>query len=137
MTTPRRVPAATVVTALVTAALVAALAGWLLRPGDRPPEVQQAGTERFVVRLAVPDRRTDPWRVEVDRRDGRPGPVPDVRLEPVMTGMGHALDPVTAQPDGPGRYRAAVTLPMAGPWEITVRLDDGAGTEQAAFAVLR
>jgi hypothetical protein len=37
--------------------------------------------------------------------------------------MGHALAPITAAPQAPGRYRVTgVDLLMAGQWEITVSL---------------
>ncbi len=117
--------------------VVAAALGWLLIPVAGEPEVHRAATERHVVRLVVPVQGGEQWAVEVDGHDGRPAAVSDVRLEPVMSGMGHALEPVSARPDGAGRHRADVVLPMGGAWEITVRLHDAAGGEQAVFTVLR
>ncbi len=118
-------------------AVAAAALGWLLNPVGGEPEVHRTATERYVVRLVVPAQGGEQWAVEVDGRDGRPAAVSGVRLEPVMTGMGHALEPVPARPDGVGRHRADVVLPMSGAWEVTVRLHDAAGGAEAVFTVLR
>lgn len=54
-----------------------------------------------------------------------------------MAQMGHALAPVAAGPDGPGRFRAAdVGLPMSGQWEITVSLRGPGGPAQVVFPLL-
>ncbi len=122
-------------TALVASALVvAALLGWLVWP--RPPglRVEQAGTDRHVVRLATGDER---WRIEVDDRTGAPAAVEEVVVEPVMVDMGHAAEPVTARADRPGRFDLpAPALPMDGQWQVTVRFHDPGGEESAVLPLL-
>jgi YtkA-like len=52
----------------------------------------------------------------------QPASPDSVRVEPVMTQMGHALSPVAATRSEPGTYQAQVDFPMAGQWGITVRI---------------
>ena len=85
-----------------------------------------ASTPRYTVRLSVADPRTGPNSLGIE-----------VTVEPVMPQMGHALAPVTAVPEAPGRFRAATTdLPMAGPWQITVSLRDASGVDHVVFPLL-
>ncbi|RBQ18565.1 hypothetical protein DP939_18890 [Spongiactinospora rosea] len=106
---------------------------WLLRPsapaGD---QTFTAATARHAVRLTMsPARAARPstWVIEVTGVKGGPAEVDGVRVEPVMTQMGHAIPPLTASPAGAGRFRLpGVVLPMAGPWQLAVTID-AQGTE--------
>jgi hypothetical protein len=122
-------------TALLASALVvAAVLGWLAWPRPAGPRVEQAGTDRHVVRLAA---GADRWTVEVDDRTGAPAAVDEVVLEPVMVDMGHAAEPVTARADRPGRFALpAPPLPMDGQWQVTVRFRDPGGEERAVLPLL-
>lgn len=122
-------------TALVASALVvAALLGWLAWPRSPAVRVEQAGTDRHVVRLAAGAER---WVVEVDDRTGAPAAVEEVVVEPVMVDMGHAAEPVTARADRPGRFAVpAPLLPMDGQWQVTVRFRDPVGEESAVLPLL-
>lgn len=128
----RRLRPTAVAPALV-ALLVAATLWWLVHPAGAAA-VQQAGTDRHVVRV-ITHRGDDVWLVEVDDRAGRPASLRALVLEPVMPQMGHALEPVAAEESAPGRYRARVLLPMSGPWQVTVRLRDDLGDEQVVVPV--
>jgi YtkA-like protein len=98
-----------------------------------------ASTPRYTVRLSVADPRTGPNSIGLEVTDPAGAPVEpaEVTVEPVMPQMGHALAPVTAVPEAPGRFRAATTdLPMAGPWQITVSLRDASGVDHVVFPLL-
>jgi len=98
-----------------------------------------ASTPRYTVRLSVADPRTGPNSLGIEVTDpaGTPAKPAEVTVEPVMPQMGHALAPVTAVPEAPGRFRAATTdLPMAGPWQITVSLRDASGVDHVVFPLL-
>jgi hypothetical protein len=119
--------------ALTAAAVVIATTVGLARTtgSDDQTAVRAAAGQRaveVVVVAAVGDRG-----VEIRRSD--PAGVTEVRLEPTMTDMGHAYPPVaaTAVDRGSGRYRAETRFDMAGRWELTVVVDDGAGTERAVL----
>ena len=119
----------------VVALVVAAGAAWLLWGGGAAkPSVQQAVSGPYTVKFAADEPRIggNTFALEVN------GPAPDaVTVEPVMAQMGHALAPVPAGPDGPGRFRAAdVGLPMSGQWEITVSLRGPGGPAQVVFPLL-
>jgi hypothetical protein len=120
---------------IVVALLVAAGAAWLLwGGGDAKPTTQQAVSGPYTVQFSADEPRIggNTFAVAVA------GPAPEaVTVAPVMAQMGHALAPVPAGPDGPGRFRAAdVGLPMAGQWEITVSLRGPGGPAQVVFPVL-
>ncbi|MBE1499226.1 hypothetical protein H4696_006326 [Amycolatopsis lexingtonensis] len=123
-------------TLIVAVALVAAgLLTWLLWPGGgAKPTTQQAVSGPYTVQFSADRPRIggNTFAVAVT------GPAPDaVTIAPVMAQMGHALAPVPAGPDGPGRFRAAdVGLPMAGQWEITVSLRGPGGAAQVVFPLL-
>ncbi|WP_439385818.1 FixH family protein [Amycolatopsis lexingtonensis] len=123
-------------TLIVVVALVAAgLLTWLLWPGGAAkPTTQQAVSGPYTVQFSADRPRIggNTFAVAVT------GPAPEsVTVAPVMAQMGHALAPVPAGPDGPGRFRAAdVGLPMAGQWEITVSLRGPGGAAQVVFPLL-
>lgn len=119
----------------VVALLVAAGVAWLIWGGSgSTPTAQQAVSGPYTVRFTADAPRLggNDFSLEVT------GPAPEgVTVEPVMAQMGHALAPVPAGPDGPGRYRATdVGLPMSGQWEITVSLRGPGGPAQVVFPLL-
>ncbi|ADJ42226.1 hypothetical protein AMES_0404 [Amycolatopsis mediterranei S699] len=119
----------------VVALVVAAGAAWLLWGGNGAKSTtQQAVSGPYTVQFSAEQPRIggNTFAVAVT------GPAPEaVTVAPVMAQMGHALTPVPAGPDGPGRFRAAdVGLPMAGQWEITVSLRGPGGPAQVVFPVL-
>ncbi|RZQ64473.1 hypothetical protein EWH70_10495 [Amycolatopsis suaedae] len=120
------------------AGLVAvALLGWLLWPSAAAaPTVLQTSTKHFGVRLTVEDPKPGLNVIGIELTDpqGRPADARTVTVEPAMPRMGHALEPVPATAEAPGRYRATgTTLPMSGQWEITVAIN---GVERAVFGLL-
>ena len=124
----------------VCAAVLAGVVLWLLWPrGGAGPAVLRNGTAHYLVRLTVHTPRTGVRPVTVDVTDlrGRPVTLREVTVEPVMPHMGHAVEPVAAVAEGPGRYRAAnLSLPMAGAWEFDVLLHGPTGTDQVVFPLL-
>ncbi|MEV8633091.1 FixH family protein [Streptosporangium sp. NPDC051023] len=124
----------------VCAAVLAGAALWLFWPwGDTGPAVLSNGTAHYRIRLTVDASRTgaSPVTVEVADLQGRPVTLRKVTVEPVMTTMGHAYEPVDAVAAGPGRYRAeSLSLRMGGAWELNVLLHGPTGVEQAAFPLL-
>ncbi|WP_290057506.1 hypothetical protein [Amycolatopsis solani] len=117
------------------AVVAAGLLTWLLWPGGgAKPTTQQAVSGPYTVQFSADRPRIggNTFAVAVT------GPAPEaVTVAPVMAQMGHALAPVPAGPDGPGRVRAAgVGLPMAGQWEITVSLRGPGGAAQVVFPLL-
>ncbi|WP_158887668.1 FixH family protein [Amycolatopsis anabasis] len=128
--------------ALIAGVVVAAgvLLAWLLWPaGDSGPNVLRGGTERYAVELSLDNPRVGANSVALLVTDPRGAPVAldSVTVEPVMPQMGHAITPVPAGPDGPGRYRAHdLVLPMSGQWELTVRLRGAPGPDQVVFPLL-
>ncbi|WP_410587102.1 FixH family protein [Amycolatopsis sp. lyj-23] len=119
----------------VVALVVAAGAAWLFWGGGAAkPSTQQAVSGPYTVQFSADRPRIggNTFAVAVT------GPAPEaVTVAPVMAQMGHALTPVPAGPDGPGRFRAAdVALPMAGQWEITVSLRGPGGPAQVVFPLL-
>lgn len=113
---------------------------WLMWPSaSSGTTVLRSATNTHNVQLSVdaPKLGLNSFGLEVTDQSGKPARLDSVTVEPVMPRMGHALAPVTAGPDGPGRYRAAETvLPMSGQWEITISLRGPGGTEQAVFPLL-
>lgn len=122
------------------AVLTLGVLAWLVWPSaSSGPTVLKSATGLHTVQLSVdaPKLGTNSFGVEVTDQSGNPARLDSVTVEPVMPQMGHALSPVTAGPEGPGRYRAAETvLPMSGQWEITISLHGPGGTEQAVFPLL-
>lgn len=123
---------------LVIAAIAAAVVGagiWLLWPKSMDDSAVPSTAGPYLVQLIgeSPKAGVSPVTVEITGNDGQP-PAPDsVTFEPAMPQMGHATTPVDAVAQGDGRYRADVDLPMAGQWEITVRI---AASDQVHEAVL-
>jgi putative copper export protein/mono/diheme cytochrome c family protein len=73
-------------------------------------------------------RQPDGLNFEMSIRDaqGNPPPRPlDVQI--IMNMQDHPMPPVGVQASstGPGSYRATVALPMAGRWQLVIRLPDG------------
>ncbi|WP_370946215.1 FixH family protein [Amycolatopsis sp. cg5] len=122
------------------AVLILGVLAWLVWPSTSSgPTVLKSATGSHTIQLSVdaPKLGTNSFGVEVTDQSGKPARLDSVTVEPVMPQMGHALSPVTAGQEGPGRYRAAETvLPMTGQWEITISLHGPAGTEQAVFPLL-
>jgi hypothetical protein len=125
---------------VATAVLVAATLAWLLWPsGTNGPTVLKAVSGGYSVQLSVdaPTLGGNTLTFDVTQPGGEPARLDAVTVEPVMPQMGHALAPVTATADTPGRYRAADTLlPMSGQWELTVSLHGPAGPAQLVFPLL-
>ncbi|WAL69325.1 FixH family protein [Amycolatopsis cynarae] len=114
--------------------LAAAIVVWLCLPSaDAGTVVQQAAGRIYQVRLSVEDPRVG---VNALSLEVTPSSVEEVRVEPVMPQMGHALAPVPATVSGPGSYRAEATLPMSGQWELTLVLEGPLGTEQLVIPLL-
>jgi len=118
---------------LAVAAVVIISTVWFARTTGSDEQTALRGTAghrdvEVVVTAAVGDRS-----VEIQLSD--PAGVTEVRLEPAMTEMGHAYPPLTATAvdRGTGRYRAETHFDMAGRWELTVVVDDDAGTERAVL----
>jgi hypothetical protein len=120
------------------AALVVVVLTWLVWPSPAGPAVATAGTDRHTVRLSAVPPRIGPISLLLDVTDaaGRPAVLDGVSVAPVMPQMGHALPPVTAVGEAPGRYRVGVTLPMSGQWEIAVTLRDRTGGDQVVVPLL-
>ena len=125
---------------VVFTAIAAAVVGagiWFLWPSSQDPTTSAATAGPYLVRLtgAPPQVGDSTLTVEVSG-DGAQPPAPDsVTLEPAMSQMGHATPPVVAAEESPGHYRAKVHLPMAGQWEITVRIAESGRVHQAVLSV--
>ncbi|MEV3984181.1 FixH family protein [Nonomuraea sp. NPDC049758] len=112
----------------VAALLAAALAVFLYVRGSAPGPLTLTSTgERYAVTVLVPRPTTGRVTAEVRVTSGDPH---TVALSTVMPGMGHATPEIVADPRQPGRYVAEGELfPMAGVWELSVRLSGAAGEE--------
>ncbi|WP_018684935.1 FixH family protein [Actinokineospora enzanensis] len=122
----------------VAAVLVVGLAVLLWPSSGRGVDLRASAGD-YALRLTVDDPRVgaNTVRVEVTDQAGGPVAADEVTVEPVMADMGHALAPVTATPDGPGRYTAAPTdLPMAGLWELTVTVRRDRTSAHAVFTLV-
>jgi hypothetical protein len=120
-------------------ALVAVLALVFWPDGSGGPAVFTASTGTHTVRLSVDglQRGTNSFGLDITEPEGAPAAVDRVTVEPVMPQMGHALAPIEARTEAPGRFRAEnAVLPMSGPWEITVSLHAPSGTEHVVFPLL-
>ncbi|GGT40953.1 FixH family protein [Nonomuraea spiralis] len=112
----------------VAALLAAALALFLYARGSGPAPLTltSVGT-RYAVTVSIPRPTTGRVAAEVRVTSGDPH---TVTLSTVMPGMGHATPEITADQRQPGRYAAEGELfPMAGVWELSVRLSGAAGEE--------
>lgn len=120
-------------------AAVVAVAVLLLLPAGAPggQAELQADTARHTVRMVVDKVVVGTSAVQIEVSEA--ADVTGVRLEPVMTHMGHAFPPLTAEPvtDSAerGRYRTDVGFDMPGHWELTVVIDDGQGTQRVTFPI--
>jgi hypothetical protein len=120
-------------------ALVAVLVLVFWPDGSGGQAVFTTSTGQHTVRLSVDglQRGTNSFGLEVTDADGTPSAVDRVTVEPVMPQMGHALAPIEARTEAPGRFRADnADLPMSGPWELTVSLHAASGTEHVVFPLL-
>ncbi|MTE17162.1 FixH family protein [Nocardia aurantiaca] len=119
--------------------LVAALVTWWLWPSDNAKTLPRSAAGPYQVRLSVSGGSPRPGdnTVDLDITDqhGNAATPDRVSVEPAMPQMGHALPPSTAAAVTPGHYRATVTLPMPGQWEIAVRLSGAPGSGSATFSV--
>jgi nitrogen fixation protein FixH len=122
----------------IAAIVVAVGAGiWMLWPKSMDDSAATAAAGPYLVQLTgeSPTVGISPITVEITGNGSRP-PTPDsVIFEPAMPQMGHATTPVPAAAQGDGRYRADVDLPMAGQWEITVRIAAGGQVQEAVLSV--
>ncbi|MFE3227201.1 FixH family protein [Nocardia sp. NPDC059228] len=119
--------------------LVAALLTWWLWPSGsaKPVPRSAAGPYQVQLRVSGGSAHTGDNTVDLDITDQHgTAATPDrVSVEPAMPQMGHALPPSTAAVVTPGHYRATVTLPMPGQWEIAVKLSGAPGSGSATFSV--
>lgn len=109
----------------VVAAVIAVVAAFVvLWPRDVAARPHLAETSRLRFELTPTSTRagSNSFDLRITDRSGNAADG-DVTVEPAMPQMGHALAPITAAPQAPGRYQVAgVDLFMAGQWEITVSL---------------
>ncbi|WP_167474417.1 FixH family protein [Nocardia arthritidis] len=125
---------------VVVAALILAVAAlvWSLWPSSGGPTVLTSASAQHTVVLTAADLRvgTTAFDLEISDAHGAPATLDQVRVEPVMAMMGHAIGAVTAKPVGPGRFRAdGIELTMAGQWQITVTLVDRSGIDRVIVPV--
>lgn len=103
-------------------ALVAALAVLWPRGVEAQPHLAESAQLRFELTPTSTKTGSNSFDLRITDRSGNAADG-DVTVEPAMPQMGHALAPITAASQAPGRYRVAgVDLFMAGQWEITVSL---------------
>jgi len=116
--------------ALAVAALAAAALALLflyLRPSDPAPLTMSSTGARYAVTVLIPKPTTGRVAAEIRVTTGDPH---TVAVSTVMTGMGHATPEIVADQRQPGRFQAEGELfPMAGVWEVSVRLTGAAGEE--------
>ncbi len=83
----------------------------------------------WIVSGSLSPRQPDGLNFEMSIRDvqGNP-PSRPIDVQIAMTMQDHPMPPieVRAPPTGPGSYRGTVALPMAGQWQLVIRLPDGA-----------
>ncbi|MDX3659957.1 FixH family protein [Streptomyces sp. ID05-26A] len=103
-------------------ALVAALVVLWPRGVEARPHLAESAQLRFELTPTSTKTGSNVFDLRITDRSGNAADG-DVTVEPAMPQMGHALAPITAAPQAPGRYQVAgVDLFMAGQWEITVSL---------------
>ncbi|MBP2336195.1 hypothetical protein JOF41_002373 [Saccharothrix coeruleofusca] len=103
------------------------------------PATLRAGGARHAVNLTVAAARAGTTAVDltVTGADGRPSTPDEIELEVLMPQMGHVLSTVRPSATSPGAYRAeAVSLPMGGQYEFTVRLSGPDGDDRVVFPLL-
>ncbi|MGW6447290.1 FixH family protein [Lentzea sp. NPDC055074] len=103
------------------AVLAAVVVVWP-RDVEAQPHLAESARLRFELTPTSTKTGSNSFDLRITDRTGNAADG-DVTVEPAMPQMGHALAPITAAPQAPGRYRVAgVDLFMAGQWEITVSL---------------
>ncbi|MFI6316680.1 hypothetical protein ACIBG8_04140 [Nonomuraea sp. NPDC050556] len=94
--------------------------------GEDPFQASVSGT-RYAVDVRIASPGTGPVVVDVLVRTGSPD---TVTISTVMPSMGHAVPETAAPLAEPRHFTVKGTLfPMAGVWEITIRLSGTTGTE--------
>lgn len=127
---------------LLAAAAVLVLAGlavflWPRGASGSTTASQSTATHTVALSMAEPKIGDNTVTLDVTDRRGQPAVLDTVRLEPVMPQMGHALPPLSAVAEGPGRYRARGHLfHMSGPWQLTVVLHGPTGSDRVVFPLL-
>ena len=124
----------------VLAVLVAWLAGPALAADLKPIKTQKA--KDLNVRLL---NESGQWKQGknsfilefISAKDSTPVDVGKVRLNTSMPmpGMAPMLAGATLEPDGPGRYRGAISFPDRGDRQVTVVWDGPAGKGSTKFTV--
>jgi hypothetical protein len=108
-------------------------------PAALPGIGTPASKSGLVVTVAAPGLQTGANDLTIDVRDEKGAPVNGARvvLFAEMTGMGKAVDGITAEETAPGQYVARdVPLSMAGDWRVTVRISPkGQATQTIPIAV--
>lgn len=94
--------------------------------GEDPFQASVTGT-RYAVDVHIDEPGTGPVVVDVLVRSGDPD---TVAISTVMPSMGHAVPETAAPLVGPRHFAVQGALfPMAGVWEISIRLSGSTGTE--------
>ncbi|NRQ38646.1 hypothetical protein HII36_43510 [Nonomuraea sp. NN258] len=111
--------------AVLVVGVVAVLLGNL--GGTAEPVTVNTSGAHYAISVAV--ERPAAGRVAVEVRVTS-GQADSVAVSAVMPDMGHAMPEVAAGRQEPGRFRAEGEMfPMAGVWELSIRLDGPAGAE--------
>ncbi|WP_405974456.1 FixH family protein [Streptomyces sp. NBC_00988] len=119
-------------------ALVLLLVWWWPDSGDSTGVTVEGSSSTYTVRIRLPHPSPAPGEAEivVVRRDRAVLDLDQVTVAASMPSMGHTMAALTAQPDGPGRYRADGRLfLMAGSWQLSVRLHSADGTDVVTLPV--
>jgi hypothetical protein len=121
-------------------ALVAWLAGPALAADLKPIKTQKA--KDLNVQLLSESGQWKPGKNAfvlefTSAKDGKPVDVGKARLNTSMPmpGMAPMLAGATLEPDGPGRYRGAISFPDSGDRQVTVAWDGPAGKGSTKFTV--
>jgi hypothetical protein len=108
--------------------------------GETQPYLAETRQHSFKLRPASTKTGVNSFDLEITDRAGNPAKAGSVTVEPAMPQMGHAVSPIVAGPQQPGRYKVDnVDLPMAGQWEITVSLTGAGsltGSDRVVFPLL-
>ncbi|MCK2215545.1 FixH family protein [Actinomadura sp. ATCC 31491] len=115
--------------ALIALALVAAAAVVFVVGRGMTAEPLRASVAgaRYAATVVIDRPTTGRVTVEVEVTSGE---ADTAAVSTVMTGMGHATPELPARRTGPGRFAAEGELfPMAGTWEVSIRLGGPAGEE--------